>query len=591
MTSIPMHRSVNRSVKTCTECKQVKLRCDSRFKYPAPCTRCSTRHLQCNVDASFRRTPARKRVEDMARELEKLKSQTTQETDPTISPSSAAELPYNSSKCLSGNPGVAVVDASGLTFDIVQLDLFILDKESVIDCFNLFAEFLYPHFPVLDPSISIASIHSSSPFLFWTIITIVLSRQMRLPHASLSDLLLVPYTALLGTKILQVPLSIDTIQALTYLIIWPLGVVRQSLDPSWLYCGIAVNSALSSGLHISRPMQNMHNLSAHLHARATTWLGCFFASTTLGMFLGISPSINGPSDLEAIEQFVRQHPIPPEFAYEVMVQHTLAKFTSILQENSKNTINFSLVKIIETELDGLKTRFPTEWTSRVEMTLLVAKLHLYAMAFLRTQTDLTSREILLKLGLSVSLRIIHLCDKGLAFESTYYPSIDISTPELRRTLPKIFGRGLALATIFLLRYFALNSQALPEERELARNHIATTHTYFRTSSNAPADEYARIARLIETLGRQQPVDIDNTKLRIDKRTGWSLVDDTIEMSKDIRNRTEHNMPTDAPILGDASPGTEDDTSDFDFSITMSGFDPLEFSLPEDIWGDSLWGCV
>lgn len=75
----PLGRSIHRPVKTCTECKQVKvysskidlfhrkpddkqLRCDSKTKFPAPCSRCQTRNLQCVVDSSFRRTPARKYV-------------------------------------------------------------------------------------------------------------------------------------------------------------------------------------------------------------------------------------------------------------------------------------------------------------------------------------------------------------------------------------------------------------------------------------------------------------------------------------------------------------------------------------------------
>lgn len=303
------------------------------------------------------------------------------------------------------------------------------------------------------------------------------------------------------------------------------------------------------------------------------------------MFIGISPSINGPSDLEAIEQFVRRNPIQPEFSYQIMTQHTLAKFTSILQENSKEAINCSLVKVVETELDGLKSRFLTEWTAKTEVTLLVAKLHLYTMVVVRMQPDLASREVLLKLGLSVSLRIVYLNDQGLAYGSTNYP--DMPTAELQRTLPKNHFRGLALATVFLLRYFALNNQASPEERELARNHVAIAHTYFKAASTAPQDDRDRVARLFETLSRQQPFDIDNAKLRIDNRMGWSLMDDTIEIGKEIREKSEQSTRVEMPIIERTS--VNDQTLDFDSSM-MSGFDPLDFSLPEDIWGDSLWGA-
>ena len=301
------------------------------------------------------------------------------------------------------------------------------------------------------------------------------------------------------------------------------------------------------------------------------------------MFIGISPSITGSSDLETIEQFVRQQPVPSEFCYQIMIQHTLAKFTSMLQENSREAIYCSLVRLVETELDGLKTRYLTEWTARAEVTLLVAKLHLYTMTVLRMQIDLTSRELLLKLGFSVSLRIVYLCNRGLTFESDY--CLDIPSASLQRSLPKNNFRGLALATVFLLRYFALDNKANAEEQELARNHIRIAHNYFKDGSTAPNDEKARVARLFETLGRQTPVDIDNTKLRIDNRMGWSLVDDSIEMSKELRQKSEQSTP--AMISTSEEPSVVDEMIDFD-STTLDDFDSLDFSLPEDIWGDSLW---
>jgi hypothetical protein len=303
----------------------------------------------------------------------------------------------------------------------------------------------------------------------------------------------------------------------------------------------------------------------------------------LGMFIGIPPSINRLSDLETVEKYIRQHPFPPEFAYQVMVEHTLAKFTDMLLESSKESMNCSLVRLVETELDCLKTRFPTEWTPRVEVTLLVAKLHLYLMTIIRMQPDSTSREVLLKLGLSASLRIVYICGKSVAYESDYYPNIPIA--ELQRTIPKHFGRGLALATIFLLRFFALNEQAVAEEREMARNHIAIAHRYFQAGSTTPQDERARVARLFETLSRQQPFDIDNAKLRIDNRMGWSLVDDSIEISKDIREKSAQSTPKEVPVIEEPVL----DNQPLNFDADMNELNLLDFQLPSDIWGDTLWG--
>lgn len=324
------------------------------------------------------------------------------------------------------------------------------------------------------------------------------------------------------------------------------------------------------------------------------------------MHVGVSPSINGTLELATIENFVRSYPIPSEFAYQIMVQHTLAKFTTIVLENSQEIVSHSLVKLIDTELDGLKSRFPTPWTPRVEMAVLVAKIHLYTMTIIRMQLDLTSREILMKSGFSVALRIVYLSDQGLGFRSSDYG--DLAPEVLQRTLPKNYFRALVLATVFLLRFFVLNIHASPEEQELARNHVAMAQRYLKAGSKGPADEKFRAARLLEALSRQQPVDLDTTKLRIDDRMGASLVYDAITTGQELRGAkpeieeegAEHHAenhisnhvaeprqheggPSTMPLIQEPPPDMAVDVSN------MGAFAGLDFSLPEDLWGDSVWG--
>lgn len=327
--------------------------------------------------------------------------------------------------------------------------------------------------------------------------------------------------------------------------------------------------------------------------------GLIFAGS-VGMHVGVSPSTNGTTELATIEQFVRTYPIPPEFAYQIMVQHTLARFTTVVLENSQEVVSHSLVKLIDTELDGLKSRFPAPWTPRVEMAVLVAKIHLYTMTIIRMQLDLTSREILMKSGFSVALRIVYLSDQGLGYRSPDYN--DIPPEVLQRTIPKNNFRALVLATVFLLRFFALNIHSSPEEQEIARNHVAMAQRYLKAGSRGQQDEKWRAAQLLEMLSRQQPVDVDHTKLRIDDRMGASLVYDAITTGHELRNlQTEveeegastENVVPDAnrsagvpqppmAVLTEIPQVTVDDLESF-----VGG--PLDFSLPEDLWGDSVWG--
>lgn len=126
------------------------------------------------------------------------------------------------------------------------------------------------------------TIHHTSPFLFWTIIAVVSARLYEGADNSLFDRIRVRYDELLKTEILNAPLPLQKIQALLHLCMWPLPVETQTQDPSWLYCGIALNSALYMGLHRQGPMPSLRSVgvaSGSTQARANTWLGCFYVST------------------------------------------------------------------------------------------------------------------------------------------------------------------------------------------------------------------------------------------------------------------------------------------------------------------------
>lgn len=324
------------------------------------------------------------------------------------------------------------------------------------------------------------------------------------------------------------------------------------------------------------------------------------------MHIGVSPHINETTELATIETFVRTYPIPTEFAYQVMVHHILARYTTIVLENSQENVSQSLVKLIDTELDSLKSRFPTPWSSRIEMVVLVAKLHLYTMTIIRMQ-DFTSREILMKNGYSVALRIVYLSDQGLAHRSDDYP--DIAIGPLQQTCPKHYFRALMLAAVFLLRFFALNMKALPEEQETARNHVAIAQRFFTAGAidpTDPTDEKARAALVIEVLSRQQPMDIDITKLKIDDRMGASIVFDAITRGHELRNiktdveektspqedgaEVQQQITEVPPPVSEPEFTAYADMSQADLN-GMNDFDiPLDFNaLPQDLWGDSMWG--
>jgi hypothetical protein len=311
------------------------------------------------------------------------------------------------------------------------------------------------------------------------------------------------------------------------------------------------------------------------------------------MFKGLAPAINGPTELNTLEKFVRDHSFPRDFVHQVMVQHALAKFTDVLLNDAMHSISYSLVQLVDAELDGLRAKYSAEWTSRAEFNVLIAKLHLYATAIIRMHSDPISRDILLKRGFAAALRMVYLSDQGLSYRSEDYP--ELSAGAYARTLPKNYFRGLLLASIFLLRYFALNPRAEEQEQEQSRNHLATAHRYLKSCSTEPLDEQERGARLLENLSRQQPIDIES-KPKVSDRLGASLIYEAITIGQSMRNvgtEAEDTCVRPVPDVVVESAEQQSGTAtamNRDFSLLdmgvnpMEGFGPLDYSLPEDLWG-------
>ncbi|KAF2026640.1 hypothetical protein EK21DRAFT_92191 [Setomelanomma holmii] len=484
-----------------------------------------------------------------------------------------------------------------------ELEEVIIDKDTIVEIFKLFCNHFYPHLPILNPTISIAKLYDTSPVLFWTIVAVTTQRPVLPSHTQICESLREPFIKFFRSEILDAPIPLQTIQATNYLTMFPFPIRTQTQDSSWLYSGVAVNAAMYMGLHRAKQAPSLQSIGVYAgspRARAHTWLGCFLTSTALAKHVGVSTPIKGIADLTTIEHFVRTYPLPLEFAYQIMVHHTLAKFFNTIVENSQENMSHSLIRIIDSELDGLKTRYPTPWTSRTEMTYLTAKMLLYTTVIIRLQSDRTSREILMRNGLSVAVRIAYLTDQGLAYHSSEFP--DLEREYLRNTVPKNYYRALVLSTAFLIRFFVLNTQATPEEQELARNHVAIAQRYLKGTCKDPLDERVRGAILFDVLCRQKPIDLETSKLKVDDRMAASLVYDAVSTGHLLRNRpveVEESSPKASPR---SSPKPKDeppeqqheadlpiDAGQPDPSLDMNGFGPMDFSLPEDLWGDSVWG--
>ncbi|OTA98993.1 hypothetical protein M426DRAFT_16849 [Hypoxylon sp. CI-4A] len=478
----------------------------------------------------------------MSRELRELRDQRISESraGSTTSPDPDSIRSQDSGNAPQPSVSILLEDFELLGLDTFELGGVMVHKHSVLEIFKLFTTLYHPSLPILGP-VSLKTIHQSHPFLFWTIIVIVSQRSPAPSDEHLFSRLHDPYLHMLREEILKAPMPLSKIQALLFICTWPLPVMHQRDDPSWLYCGIAVNAALYMSLHRSSPksgatpsLYSIGVLSGSARERTNTWLGCFYVSTSLSMHLGLPPMINTPSDLASIRAILSDHTVPREFSLQVRVLLIMAGFTNVLTHNSNDgVVDSSVTQLLDGELDTLKVTFPDGWTSMTDFSVMVVKMHVYTLVITRSKSGIGSRDILLKLGLAAALRIIHLAN--LRFHERLDDTHVATTIQRERTLPKDYYRGLAFATIFLLRYFSLNNSASStEEQQLAANHVIMSHTIFKSLTTQSRDEYDRVASLFETLCKQAPIPPDTGKSNVTGRMGVNILLDAINTARQLR---------------------------------------------------------
>ncbi|KAF2170448.1 hypothetical protein M409DRAFT_19269 [Zasmidium cellare ATCC 36951] len=137
-----------------------------------------------------------------------------------------------------------------------------------------------------------------SPLLFWVICAVASEDDFRAQLA--------PRVKQLVLNTISSPVhSVETVQALLLLCLWPFRASFRSDDPSYFYSGLATQIGMLLGLH--RPAQThayRHEWDSHpvpgFRVKTTTWLACFVINHQLAYFNGVPPSLVADTQLLAM---------------------------------------------------------------------------------------------------------------------------------------------------------------------------------------------------------------------------------------------------------------------------------------------------
>ncbi|KAK8086813.1 hypothetical protein PG994_001787 [Apiospora phragmitis] len=348
------------------------------------------------------------------------------------------------------------------------------------------------------------------------------------------------------------------------------------------------------------------------------------------MHLGLSPLISQPAELRTIKSVFSAYYGPREFLTQVKVQQLIASFSSMLWPNTNDLlVDVSLVQTIDEKLDEISDEQAGVSTDSTAFTILTAKLHMYAAIITRAPVDSTSRSIILKMGLGAALRIIDLAqtitpkpaatassavaedgqnsDEG-PHNNLLLSRFQMTREDCQRALSKKHFLAVVFATVFLLRYFSLNSAAPADEQQRAANHVLAAHGLFRRWSLEPADERCAltdrmgVSILFDAISTAHELRGGAVEVAADERVTTPAPDGgggdgggAAEAAGGNSANGSHIAPTRAEKGKELAAGEMVNASEVDvptvyadgMNMTAEG-QGYEMGLPSDFWNNPMW---
>lgn len=463
--------------------------------------------------------------------------------------------------------------------------------------------------PIVNTSISIESIFQSSPILFWTII--VVSSRYNPHHSDIYTDLTEPYKALLSTIILGPISSLQTIQAILLLCLWPFPVKHQHNEPSLNYCSLAISAALQMGLH--RPSHSMEYKAADKVESSLdsmmTWMACFQISTlsaistpftdyislltnlSLSSHIGVSLILDSDVHLEIVRSMCRNTSVPREFAAQTEVQRYVAKYISALNPYSDPQTRYSIIKLYDHEIEAIRIYFQDSWSPQAEFYLLEAKLYLNAVYFtpqtpsaLEYPEDDRSSDIriftrtILYQGLRTVTRLVNIFSR-LCYLSTPESHMNPSHANSESfddhlCCPKIYFRVLFFAACFLLFFISENLDTTEDEKQTVQIQLEAIYQIFLNCQSS--DEHRHAAQSIIALKGALELEIKSSGDIVETRLGANIFFNALRATKILKNRNRGHKEVEVLKSGYSEPVLQNTMEYESFSNWGSDFFSWDF---------------
>lgn len=313
------------------------------------------------------------------------------------------------------------------------------------------------------------------------------------------------------------------------------------------------------------------------------------------MHLGVPPVLRGAHELSLIDRILESASFPPRLAIEARIQRCLAKYNDAMLGDMEGSVRETLVQMCDRELEHIPLSLSGNLDSHLAFSFFVAKLHVYTLALLKEvrgaknkrRFDPYSRGATFRgLGMTAANRVVDIYCNSLDASATKPESHLINS---FLAMPKAYFRGVLLATFFLLKYFALNTGCIEEDRSNARNKISMVYAKLKEIAPHPFSEHGRAATVIELLCRHGDTTSTDPWIDVEDHAGASVTWSALILSGKIGGRgwkraiLEKTMPISPPLGDEISEAAQGSDFTPDSEMLGSALSHESGSLSEDIW--------
>ena len=270
---------------------------------------------------------------------------------------------------------------------------------------------------------------------------------------------------------------------------------------------------------------------------------------------------------------------------QIEIQRQVVQYSTALAGDVDAGTVSTLLNHFSNELDNVLKAFKDIWSTRLEIQLLGSKLYLFSLCLTvaskrhglvdgpKQSYAFTAAQLPVQLGLPSAVSLIH--NVSMLNRDSSADTYQHGTGMIH--YPKFYFRLVVFAVVFLMKFLSANPKAAQEDRDLAISHITTAHQFF--SSFSPAEDFMRVAEVIEVLAKNLREDSDDTSAPTRSRLGASLLYDTVKRhNRPLEQSRPANHDFNIGAINDAM-GRQDDVSKT-VSVDTSGAGASLWVAPE-----------